>query len=126
MRCSVGLIMVAASLFLGEDFIILGFTTVHENGLCGGSRGILEGRGFSPAATALAHQFVGMTGSSGERFSGELPWAFGAPDGMIVDLLTPACRADPWVGLAGASPGPTSRTGDFQESIHGPVAHPRQ
>ena len=43
---------------LREDFMIPGLTTVHENGLCGGSRRILEGRGFSSAVRALTHHFV--------------------------------------------------------------------
>ena len=50
--------MAVASLFMSGDFMILGLTTVHENGFCGGSRGILEGRGFRPAVRALTHHFV--------------------------------------------------------------------
>ena len=50
--------MAVASLFMSGDFMILGLTTVHENGLCEASRGILEGRGFSPAVRALTHHFV--------------------------------------------------------------------
>ncbi len=38
--------------------MILGLSNMHENGLCGGSRGVREGRGFSPAVRALTHHFV--------------------------------------------------------------------
>jgi hypothetical protein len=68
--------------------MILGLTTVHENGWCGGSRGILEGRGFSPAVRAHTHHFVvpplPLAGEgSGER---ELPVTAGLkprPSGTI-------------------------------------------
>ena len=40
------------------DFMILGLATVHENGLSSARQGLLEGRGFSPAAKPLTHHFV--------------------------------------------------------------------
>jgi hypothetical protein len=46
------------------------------------------------------------------------------PDRMKIALLTSRCRTGPWGDLAGASPGPTNRTGEFQGSFHGPAAHP--
>ena len=41
-----------------EDSVNLRLTTLHENGLGGADRELLEGRGFSPAAKPLTHHFV--------------------------------------------------------------------
>ena len=51
--------------------MILGLTTMRENSLHGGSREILEGRGFSPAVSALTHHFVAPLSRSRERGRGE-------------------------------------------------------
>jgi len=94
------LIIVAASLFMGGDFMILGIATVHENGSCGASRGIPEGRGFSPAVRALTHHFVvpplPLAGEgSGDR---ELPLTAGLKPRPSVAILVAAKDLRLWLG----------------------------
>ena len=55
-----------------------GLTTVYENGLCGGSSGILEGQGFSCVARALAHPFVVPALPVAGEESGNREWPIAA------------------------------------------------
>ena len=97
MRCCMEFMLVMASLFMS-----LGLTTAHENGLCGGSRGILEGRDFSPAAKALIQHFVvpplPLAGEgSGER---ELPATAGLKPRPSAAIFMEAkdLRSELWTG----------------------------